>query len=221
MRAWLLLLLLAAAACSGLPARIDDRSSPEAAYRTFRGALARDEWEREWECLSDPLRRRLGLRDRGDWKDARVLVLTRRHMLVRGVVASEVEGEPETLADGRVVVSLKFPFGYRGDVLLTRLNVLRIFLVGESRPRIYEQLDKLEVVVEAGSLRVALDPGLVRDWTEFGVLRPGDEIERIEAGVEWFLDDFRAGDESPDTVREAVEASEAERSSGGTERIEG
>ncbi len=219
MRTGLLLLLLAAAACSGLPARIDDRTTPESAYRTFRGALARDEWEREWDCLSDTLRRRLGLRDRGDWKDARVLVLTRRHTLVKGIVASEVHGDPAPLADGRVVLNVKFPFGFHGDVYLSRLTVLRIFVVGDARPRIYEQLERLAVEVEPGALRIALDPELVQEWREFGVLRPEDEIERIEAGVEWFLDDFRAGDESPDTVREAVEASEAEGNR--TERIEG
>ncbi len=219
MRTGVHLLLQAAAACSGLPARIDDRTTPESAYRTFRGALARDVWEREWDCLSDTLRRRLGLRDRGDWKDARVLVLTRRHTLIKGVVASEVDGAPAPLADGRVVLNVKFPFGYRGDVYLSRLTVLRIFVVGDARPRIYEQLEKLDVEVGPGALRIALDPELVREWIEFGVLRPEDEIERIEAGVEWFLDDFRAGDESPDTVREAVEASEAEGNR--TERIEG
>ena len=221
MRAGFLLLLLAAAACRGLPARTDDRTTPERSYETFRGALARDEWEREWDCLSDPLRRRLGLRDRGDWKDARVLVLTGRHALVRGVVASEVAGASSPRSDGRVSLDLEFPLGYRGSVLMSRLVVLRIFIRGESRPRIYEQLERLDLKVEPDALRVALDPELVRDWREFGVLRPEDEIDRIEAGVEWFLDDFRAGEESPDTVREAVEASERERTSGETERIEG
>lgn len=221
MRAGFLLLLLAAAACRGLPARTDDRTTPERSYETFRGALARDEWEREWDCLSDPLRRRLGLRDRGDWKDARVLVLTGRHTLVRGVVASEVSGASAPRPDGRVSLGLEFPLGYRGEVLMSRLVVLRIFVRGESRPRIYEQLERLDLKVEPDALRVALDPELVRDWREFGVLRPEDQIERIEAGVEWFLDDFRAGEESPDTVREAVEASERERTSGRTSKIEG
>ncbi|NJN14309.1 MAG: hypothetical protein HC813_01260, partial [Planctomycetes bacterium] len=48
----LLSCLLASFAACALPPRIAERGDPLSAYRTFRGAIARGEIEREWACLS-------------------------------------------------------------------------------------------------------------------------------------------------------------------------
>ena len=48
------------AACS-VPPRETDRSTPEGCFRTFRGAIARAEYEREYDCLSDHLKTQLGI----------------------------------------------------------------------------------------------------------------------------------------------------------------
>ena len=188
-----------------MPPRVNDRTTPEQSYRTFRGAIARKEYDREWACLSDRLQERLGLRNRGEWIDARVVVLDDGHLLIKGIIRSDIEGEPETLADGRVLLRLKFPFGHRGRVFLSRANVLRIFVRGDPSPRIYEQLEALELRFTTDSLSLALDPRMVRNWFEFEALGPDDQIERVEAGVEWFLDDFATGDENPESVRATMD----------------
>ncbi|MHC4932124.1 MAG: hypothetical protein ACYTGV_08045 [Planctomycetota bacterium] len=120
-----LLLACLVAACCGLPPRVDDRSTPVSAFETFRGAVARAEYDREWACLSDPLRERLGLQNSLDWKDARAFVLHQGHLAVKGIRCSEVEGAPVTLEDGRVRIELSLPLGYEARVWMRPILVLR------------------------------------------------------------------------------------------------
>lgn len=200
MRGFPLLACLLAVGCQ-LPPRVDDRRSPEQAYRTFRGALARAEHDREWECLSDGLRSRLGIHSSGEWKDAREIVLHQRHLLVRGIERSEVEGETEALPDGRRLLSIGFPFGYEARVWMRPVPVLRAWFEGEEVPRVYEHLDRLSVALdtERGELMIRVPPDILPYLRE--EIRPGRRFTRVEAAVEWFLDDFKAGDETPATVR--------------------
>ena len=132
---------------------MDDRTTPTGAYETFRGAIARAEFNREWDCISDPMRKRLGLRSRGDWKDARAVVLDQRHILVKGICRSSVEGEPEVLADGRVRLELDFPLGYEGAVWMRPVLMLRAFVAGETEPRIFVALPRLQLSTDRAPQR--------------------------------------------------------------------
>ncbi|MDH3265129.1 MAG: hypothetical protein OEM24_14165 [Paracoccaceae bacterium] len=180
---------------------MDDRSTPEQAYRTFRGALARGEHEREWACLSDDLRReRLGMRSRSDWKDARAVALHRNHPVVWGIVHSDVR-EPRALPDGRVLLDLRFPLGYRGQVWMRRVPVLMAFGADSLDPVVYEHLPALEVSKTGGGLRVAV-PSEMLGWIDPKDL---EGVVRVEAALLWFLDDFAVGDEDSRTVRGTIE----------------
>lgn len=182
---------------------MDDRSTPEQAYRSFRGAVARGEHEREWGFLSDPLRRALGMRSLGEWKDARAVALRASHRAIRGIVRSDV-GAARELPDGRVELDLRFPFGYRGRVKMRRIPVLRVFAGGSPVPFLYEHLPALELDRTDRGLLVEV-PGEILDLLEPGDLRPEGGIDRVEAARLWFLDDFAIGDEDPDTVRKGIE----------------
>lgn len=192
-------------ACCALPPRVDDRSTAKRAYETFRGAIARAEYAREWDCLSDTMRRALGLSHRGNWEDARAVVLDQSHILIRGICLSDVDGEPRTLPDGRVLLALDFPFGYEGKVVMRRAVVLRAFAEGDTEPRVYWILPDLRIVWDERGLVIPvpeelLDPETLKWLREQGPLR------RVEAAAEWFLDDFSAGDETPRTVREDLDS---------------
>jgi len=181
-----------------LPPRVDDRTNPADAYRTFRGALARQEYDREYACLSDGLRSKLGIESRAAWSDAR-LVLRGSHPLVKGIVRSHIDGRPRKGPDGRVRLALDLPFGYRASVWMRPAAVLRIWLEGDQSPY-YEQLDGLDPVLGKQALGVRVPPDLVETLRE-ELAPPGRRLLRIEAGWEWFLDDFDARDQTPDTVR--------------------
>lgn len=191
-------------ACCALPPRVEDRGSPEQAYRTFRGALARGEHAREWECLSDALRERLGIRRRAEWMDARAIVLHQRHPLVRALVRSEIRGEARPEPDGRALLELRFPLGYAAQLWMRPVPVLRAYVEGRAEPPVYLDLDA--IVLEAGPDRISVlvPPGDMADVAH--ALPAGTRIRRFEAAVEWFLDDFATEEDNPESVRRDLDA---------------
>jgi hypothetical protein len=188
--AWALL-----AACA-TPPRVDDRSTPTGAYETFRGALARGETEREYACFSPELARRLGIRSRQEWADLRTLALDSRHVVVRGISRSRIEGVKSRGMD-TAEAELRFPLGIEGSVSLRRLPVVRVWTDAGESPRVYEILDRLLVRVEAEGLVVPLPPDLLPACE--AELRRGRVI-RAEALLEWFIDDFHVGGATPESV---------------------
>jgi len=204
-------LVVATLAACALPPRETDRSTPEGTFRTFRGAAARAEFEREWDCLSDDLRRSLGIRSRADWTDARAVVLTQDHLLIRAMKRAKISGPAETLADGRIrlpVAVNAIVFSVRGTVTLRREAVLRGWVPGEKEPRLNERLDSIELRIGPDGLGV-LVPAELMEWLGPD-LSPGMEFERFEARWLWFLDSFQFGEETPkkvdpDTVQSDVE----------------
>jgi hypothetical protein len=199
-----MLACLLAVGCQ-LPPRVDDRGTPEQAFRTFRGALARGEHDREWECLSDPLRGSLGIHSSAEWKDAREIVLDQRHLLVRGIGRSEVEGEARALPDGRTLLRIGFPFGYEAQVWMRPVPVLRAFVEGDPVPKVYEHLDELSLALDPERRELLIRvPGAIVPYIAEEI-RPGRRFARVEAAIEWFIDDFEAGDETPASVRRDLE----------------
>jgi len=196
---WAFPLLPLLAACA-LPARVDDRSDPVAAYRTFRGALARGEIAREWDCLSDGLRGRLGFASRAEWEEARQIVLGPRHIVVRGIRRSREEGSPRLLPDGRAQLDLRFPYGIEGRLILRRVSLLRIFADGRKEPFLYEFLPATRILPAKAGITIPLPAEWRADL--LAQIGPGRDVDRIEARAEWFLDDFSIGDDSPSTVRD-------------------
>ncbi|MHC4959815.1 MAG: hypothetical protein ACYTGN_15740 [Planctomycetota bacterium] len=203
MRAVSATLCLVLLPCCSLPPRVDDKSTPIGAYETFRGALARGEHVREWDCLSRGLRKRLGMRSRADWNDARAVALDQSHLLVKGISHSEAEGDPRTLDDGRVELKIDFPFGYEGTVVLRRTILLRAYAEGQAEPFLLEPLPELKVIAlhDPAGVLVPLDPRTL-EWIAEELDR---KVVRFEVVKEWQLDDFAAGDETPATVRDNVE----------------
>lgn len=197
-------LLACLLACCALPPRVEDRSTPKSAYETFRGAIARAEYAREWDCLSDEMRRALGLQHRGNWEDARAVVLDQSHILIKGICRSHVDGQSTTLPDGRVQLCLDFPFGYEGRVVMRRAVVLRAFAEGDKEPRVYQILPDLEIEWDERGLFIPV-PGELLDPAMLTWLRKQGPFRRVEAAAEWFLDSFQAGDETPRTVREDLD----------------
>lgn len=183
-------------ACCALPPRVDDRSTPENAYATFRGAIARGEHEREWDCMSERLQGRLGLSSRSDWKDARTVALTQSHLLVKGICRSDVESATK-LPDGRVRLELSFPFGYKGRVTMWRAVVLRGFVEGAVEPELYDVLGRIRLVKHDEGLLLVV-PKDKLEWIDKEKL--DQHFRRFEAAEVWFLDDFAAGDETPESV---------------------
>jgi len=197
---WAGLVLLASCA---LPPRVEDRSTPTGTYETFRGALARGEHGREWNCLGDGLRRRLGIRSRAEWDDARIF-LDQGHIFVKGIVRSSAKGEPALEADGRVRLDLKFPLGYRGTLWLSRVYVLRAFEQGAENPFLYEQLDVLRATALPDGVLLEVPPSIMERYVA-RQLGPARKLARVELAEEWFLDEFRAGDETSETLRKDLD----------------
>jgi hypothetical protein len=201
------LAILVLAHCA-LPPRVDDRTSPKGAYETFRGAIARGEHEREFESLSDRLRRSLGVSSRTEWQDARAVALTQGHIAIRAIQRSSVEGEPQVLPDGRVRLDLRLRYSLlsmQGRVWLKPVPVLRIYAEGEEHPEIHRHLDRLEVVGGPDGLALQVPADVVRDFEEALALQHR-RIARFEARVEWFLDDYELGDETPTANRKEIES---------------
>ena len=196
----LALLLLVLPCCRSTPERVDDKTGPERAFETFRGAVARGEYDREWACLSRGLREALGLRSRAEWGDVRVTVLHRRHRFIRGLLRADVVGSQKE-PGGRVMLRLDFPFGYKGRVWMAPAAVLRIGTEGD-RDAVLKDLDGLTVVVSPSAAGVAIPPGAATDIRE---ALAGKRVESFVARIEWVLDGFAAGDDTPEKIRKDLE----------------
>ncbi len=174
-----------------MPPRVDDQSAPERTYETFRGAIARDEYDRAYGTLSDQLRRKFGLTSRGQFTDA--WTIGRSGMAVGAIRRSEAKGPAEPLPDGRVLLAIRVKYLIFGkDVRLwfRPVPVVKVYVEGKESPAFYQHMARLEVVRQKGVLGVRLDPVLLEELDE-GVQR--GRILRFEAGIEWFLDDFEVG----------------------------
>jgi len=210
------LLGLLTVACAGMPPRIDDRRTPEQAWRTFQGAVAREEYHREWACLDDRLRERLGFRSGLDYQTARVVVLDDDHPLIRAIRSAGVAGPAERTAADRATLELTLLFGHRARVKLRARPVLRMYEDPEKDPAVYRILRSFAPELAegdgAGVLALPLDPDnweAVRDS-----LDPGVRISWVEAGSEWFLEDFEVGERDPAAVRAELDARQARETTG-------
>jgi len=191
-----------------LPPRVDDRTTPKGAYETFRGAIARAEHEREFACLSDRLRRKLGVASRTEWQDARAVALTDGHIAIRAIRRSSVEGEPQVLEDGRVRLDLRLRyslFSMAGRIWLRPVPVLRIYFEGEEHPEIYRHLAGLDIIAGPDGLALQVPDDVALDFEE--ALGPRRRrITRFEARLEWFLDDYELGEDTPAANRKEIES---------------
>ena len=212
-RAVLCAVVLAAAGCCSTPPRVDDRSTPIASYETFRGALARDEIERELGSLTDGLQERLGIRSRADWDDMRAVVLHGSHPLVKGIVCSDVVAERSTGPD-TAELDVDMPLGYSGRVRMRRMTLLRVWVLeeDESEPSAWIDLP-LESIrgrpLEQGLL-IETPPDVAElIYQQLREMGKGDRVVRIEAVQEWFLDDFEAGGQTPEEIQKEADGGEA------------
>ena len=199
-------LVVLLAACS-LPPRETDRSTPEGTFRTFRGAVARAEYEREWECISDQLRRSLGIENRLDWKDARAVVLTQDSLAIKGLKRAKINGEAEELPDGRIrlpVAVNAIVFSIKGTVTLRREVVLRAWLEGEEEPEIDYRLDNVTLIYAPDGVGVRVPREFIDDLES--ALPPGTSFSRFEAAWIWFLDEFDFSGETEKSVGAQVQA---------------
>jgi hypothetical protein len=173
-------------ACCSTPPRFDNPTDPASAYRSFRGALARDEVAREYSYLSDGFRERLGVTDRTKWADARLFI---GGLKLKAVVCSKVDGDPEYLPDGRALLRIRLPLGVRARVWMRPVPVLRIRLEDDPRP--------IEILLGGIALEPAPGGGVLlrlpQDdaWVveEVG----GSPVESFEARIEWFIDEIDTG----------------------------
>ncbi|MEM8883975.1 MAG: hypothetical protein AAGD14_07905 [Planctomycetota bacterium] len=207
------LLLVASLAACALPPRETDRSTPKGTFRTFKGALARAEYEREWDCLSDGLRAQLGLTSRLDWKNARAVALTQSHIAVKGLKRAKITGPMETLPDGRV----RLPIGVdaifvqlKGTITLRREVVLRAWLPGQEEPELDQRLPDLQLTLARDGLGVVMPRDLMELlFPESGEmmtrLERGTELSRFEAAWIWFLDGFTIGEDDPSRIQAELE----------------
>jgi hypothetical protein len=172
---------------------VDDRTSPVAAYETFRGALARAEYDRAYATLSDPLRKKLGVRSRAEFKDG--MIVLGDDIAAKALARSKAKGPAQGLPDGRAMLPVRLRyllFGRDVRLWLRPVAVVRVFVDGQKEPVFYDHLAAFELREEGGVVGVRLDPRL-RAALEAEV-RTG-RVRRFEAGIEWFLDDFEVGDE--------------------------
>ena len=195
-------------ACS-LPPRETDRSTPEGTFRTFRGAIARGETEREWDCFSPRLQGQLGMSSRLDWKTARAVVLTQDHRVVKGLSLAKLDGEPETLADGRVRLPFRVavPFvSITGTVTMRQINIVRAWRPGESEPVLNWSLRDLRLSVGVDGMGVVFPPDLLAELIndEDSDLERDMPLERFEAARIWFLDGFTVDGSDENEVQEEV-----------------
>lgn len=191
-----LVLLLCLAACA-TPPRVDDLSSPRGTYETFRGALAREEIEREYACLSENLCSRLGIRNRAEWRDLRTLVLRANHVVVKGIRRSSMKGEP-VVSGEEAEAELSFPFGVSGRIRFLRRVVLRVYRQGDDHPVVDELLEGVAVVPGADRLALLLPPEVSARVLQ--TLGEKNTVSRVEVRPEWFLDDFEIAGTAPEDV---------------------
>jgi len=178
-------------ACA-LPPRVEDASTPERAFATFRGALAREEYDRAYALLSDRMRTKLGVHSRAEFTDwgtigGRGVAKTMRR--------ARPEGPPERLKDGSALLRVRVKwlfFGRDVRVRFVPIPVARVYVEGREGPAFYDHLEKLDLEDAKGVVGVRLPPGMAENLKE-GV--GGGKVRQFEAGIEWFLDDFEMGSE--------------------------
>ena len=188
-------------ACCATPPRVDDRTSPEQTWRTFVGAVAREETRREHECLSDGLRARLGVPSHVRWSQARAIALDGSHLLIRGIRRYKVKDPAVHEGERRARLLVRFPFGYRATIRLISFPVLRIRVEGWDTP-VYALLPALELPLGRDFVAVRIPAGLAAELAED---LEGEKILGIEARREWFIDDFEAGEHTPATIQGEIE----------------
>lgn len=174
---------------------MDDASTPEHAFGTFRGALAREEFDRAYGLLSDRLRRKLGVRSRADFMDWGALD---GRKAVSAMRRAKLKGPPEMLEDGRALLRVRVSwliFGRTVRVWLARQPVARVFVDGSDSAAFYDHLDDLTIVEADGVVGVRLTPDMRERLLE--AVKSG-RVSRLLYGMEWFLDDFDMGVEERD-----------------------
>lgn len=188
-------LWLAAAALLGacaLPPRVEDATAPDRAFLTFRGALAREEFDRAYGLLSDRLRRKIGVRSRADFADWGAVGGKKAVSAIR---RAKAKGAPEPLPDGRALLRVRVRwllFSREIRLWLTPIPVARVYVEGSEAPAFYDQMDGFALDEEGGVVGVRLTPEM-RERLKQAV--QGGRVRRFEAGIEWFLDDYELGDE--------------------------
>ncbi len=178
-------------ACA-LPPRAEDASTPERAFETFRGALAREEFDRAYGLLSDGLRRKIGVESRAEFMDWGAVG---GRKAVGAIRRAKSKGPAEPLADGRALLRVRVSwlfFGREVRLLFTRIPVARAYVEGSEGAVFYEHLEDLELVQKDGLSGVRLPPEAQESLKE-GVR--GGRLSGFEARNEWFLDDYDMGDE--------------------------
>jgi hypothetical protein len=186
---WLLAAMLSACA---LPPRADDASTPELTFETFRGALAREEFDRAYGLLSDRLRKKIGVESRAEFMDWGAVG---GRKAVSAFRRAKAKGAAEPLPDGRALLRVRVSWLFFGrDVTLffTRIPVARAYVEGSEAAVFYEHLEGLDLVQEGGIAGVRLPPEFHASLKE-GV--GGGRLRGFEARIEWFLDDYDMGDE--------------------------
>jgi hypothetical protein len=186
---WLVPALLSACA---LPPRAEDASTPERAFETFRGALAREEFDRAYGLLSDRLRRKLGVSSRAEFMDWGAVG---GREAVRAIRRAKAKGPAEPLPDGRALLRVRVSwlfFGRNLRLIFARIPVARAYVEGSDGAVFYEHLEALDLVQEGGLAGVRLPPGAQKSLKE-GV--SGGRLRAFEARNEWFLDDYGLRDE--------------------------
>jgi len=174
-----LLPLILLAACR-MPPEINDQSNPEDAYRTFRGAVARNNYQLEWKCLGDGFRKKWGLRSRSDWIDGRATIL-KDGIALKAIKKSTI-GSSKELTDGRWLLDVDLLLGFNAKIWMKPQVVLRIETDGDEEP-IYELLDELETTPAGDSLAIR-----VPDWIIEEI--QSERVISIMARIEWFIDEI-------------------------------
>jgi hypothetical protein len=189
---WLAPVLFAACA---MPPRVDDQSTPLHAYETFRGAMARDEYDRAYATLSDQLRGKYGLKSRATFTDGMIIG---GGVAVKAIRRSKAQGPVERLPDGRALLRVRLRylvFGKDVRIWLRPVPVVRAYVEGREAPFLYDQTDRFELGEAGGIVGVRLSPDLRAELEK--EVRAG-RVRRFEAGIDWFLDDFEVGGTPPE-----------------------
>jgi hypothetical protein len=101
------------------------------------------------------------------------------------------------------MLRLDLPFGYEGRVWLAPVAVLRMDVEG-GRP-LYFHLPDLDVVTAPDLVGLRVPPDVAEDAHD---ALSGRRADTFVARIEWFLDGFAAGGDTPETVRKDMERPE-------------
>jgi hypothetical protein len=184
--------LLALLPACHLPPRTDDTSTPELAFQTFRGALAREEFDRAYGVLSDRLRQEIGVHSRAEFMDWGAVAGERAVSAIR---RAKAEGPAERLPDGRMLLNVRVRwlfFGKDVRLLFVPIPVVRAYVQGREEAAAYEHLEGLDLVYGDGFVGVRVPPE-TGEYVKQGV--KGGKVREFKAGIEWFLDEYDLGHE--------------------------